>query len=123
MVPRTQTDNATAKQWIVAQDWGQWLESTQAERDQEIWFDKGLNMNQWCIQMAKKASGILACIDNSVANRIREVILPLYSALVRSHLKYCVQFLAPQFRKDIEMLERVWTRATRLVKGFDEHVL
>ncbi|GAB0186629.1 hypothetical protein GRJ2_001128200 [Grus japonensis] len=98
---------------------GERIESSPEEKGLGVSVDEKLNMIQQCALAAQKVNHILGCIKTSMTSRSREVILPLYSALVTPHLEYCVQLWGPQHKKDMDLLERVQRRATKLIGGLE----
>ena len=82
---------------------GEWLESSPEKKGFEMSVDERLSMSWHCVLAAQKANCILDCIKRSMSSRLREVILPLCSALMRPHLEYYVQFWTSRHRKNVKL--------------------
>uniref|UniRef100_A0A8C5MGG2 Reverse transcriptase domain-containing protein n=1 Tax=Leptobrachium leishanense TaxID=445787 RepID=A0A8C5MGG2_9ANUR len=96
------------------------LTSTSEERDLGVIISEDLRVSSQCNRAAGNASRMLGCVGRGISSRKREVLMPLYRALVRPHLEYCVQYWRPYLQKDIDILERVQRRATKMVYGLKE---
>ena len=99
---------------------GEWVERSPEEKDLGVLVDEKLSMTWRCALVAQKANHILGCIKRSTASRVREVILPCCSALVRPHLESCIQLWSPQHWKDMELLEWVQRTATKKFRGLEQ---
>jgi len=85
------------------------------EKDIGIYIVDNLKPSLQCTKSSDKAMSVMRLIKrNSKSIDIEEFNL-LYKAYIRPHLEYCIQVWSPYLRKDIECLERMQRRATKLV--------
>jgi len=90
------------------------------ERDLGVIVDESLKSNRQCAKAAAAANAVLGMIRRTFLCKDKELILQLYKSLVRPRLEYCIQAWRPYFKKDINVLERVQKRATKLISGLSE---
>jgi ribonuclease P/MRP protein subunit RPP40 len=94
------------------------VKKSQKERDLGVIIDSSGKSSEQCILSVKKANAVLGMIKRNINFKSKEIMVRLYKALVRPHLEYCVQVWSPYLRKDINMLERVQRRATKMIEGY-----
>ena len=87
------------------------------ERDLGVLVTEDFKFSEQCLAAERRAQKILGYIKRVFKHRTRSTVLTLYNALVRPHLEYAVQFWSPTLQTDIQRLERVQARATKLVPG------
>ena len=98
---------------------GRTLRSIDTQRDLGVQVHKSLKVSVQVGNVMRKAYGMLAFIGRGIEYKSRSLMLQLYRTLVRPHLEYCVQFWSPYYRKDVESLERVQRRFTRMLPGME----
>jgi hypothetical protein len=99
---------------------GKYLEEVTEERDLGVIFQNDLKCNRQCLKAVNTANKVLGMIKRSFSVRDKDVILQLYKSLVRPHLEYSVQAWRPHFQKDIDLIEGVQRRATKLISDLKD---
>ena len=94
---------------------GQWIESVSSEKDLGVIISNNLKSSEQCLAAKNKSMKILGMINRQISFKSPEVILKLYKSYVRPHLEYCSQFWSPYLQKDIDLLENVQRRATKMI--------
>ena len=91
------------------------LAKSTTEKDLGVNFSSDMKLSEQCGIAARKGNQLLGMIKRNISYRNIDLIVPLYKAIVRPHLEYCIQVWRPHLKKDIVKLERVQRRATRLI--------
>ena len=95
------------------------LDGSEEERDLGVIVQSNLKVSSQCAKVVKTANKILGLIKRTFVTRDVNTIRSLYKSLVRPHLEYCVQAWRPWLKKDIELIEGVQHRATKIITGFN----
>ena len=93
------------------------LSKTVKEKDLGVSVNANMKVSEQCRIAASKGNQILGMIRRNITYKEKSLIVPLYKAIVRPHLEYCIQAWNPYLRKDVDMLEKIQRRATKLIPG------
>ena len=97
------------------------LPTTDQQQDLEVIITKDLKWRKQTEKICKTANRILGFIARYFRYQNKELILPLYISLVRAHLEHAVQFWSPHLRRDIDKMEKIQTRATKMIPEIRNH--
>ena len=91
------------------------LGRTTQQKDLGVTFSADMKVSEQCGIATSKRHKILGLIRRTIMYKEKQLIVPLYEAIVRPHLEYCIQAWSPYRKKDIDKLERIQQRATKMI--------
>ena len=91
------------------------LGTTVKEKDLGVTISANMKVSEQCGIAASKGNQILGLIRRNITYKGKKLIIPLYKAIVRPHLEYCIQAWRPYRKKYIDTLERIQRRATKMI--------
>ena len=86
----------------------------ESEKDLGVMIQCNLEVDKQCCKVANESNRKMSMIKRGFKNKSNEIMLPLYKSMVRPHLDYCIQAWKPHLRKDVDRLEKVQRRATKM---------
>ena len=92
------------------------LKSSDKERDLGVIVDYTMKFSEQVNGAVCKANATLGMIKRNITCKNKNIVSKLYKALVRPKLEYCVQLWRPYLKKDIDKIEGVQHRATKMIK-------
>ena len=98
------------------------LGTTVKEQDLGVTISADMKVSEQCGIAASKGNQILGLIRRNITYKGKKLIIPLYKAIVRPHLEYCIQAWRPYRKKDIDTLERIERRATKMILNGYENI-
>ena len=93
------------------------ISKTVKEKDLGVTMNANMKVSEQCRIAASKGNQVLGMIRRNITYKEKCVIIPLCKAIVRPHLEYCIQAWSPYLRKDVNMIEIIQRRATKLIPG------
>ena len=99
----------------------QQLQATDQQQDLGIIITKDLKWQKQTEKSCKTSRRVLGLIARNSRYKNKELILPLYESLIRPHLEHAVQFWSPRLRRDIDKIEKIQKRTTKIIQGIRNH--
>jgi len=98
---------------------GSQLTEVSYEKDLGVWISADMKCSKQCMYAFNKATRVLGIIKRTIRFKYTKVMLSLYKTLLKPHVEYCSSAWNPHYIKDMQLIEKVQSRFTKMIKNMD----